>query len=57
MYTEAESKSLKDFIKKYIQAKTQPISNSSPEYMKKLARFKLPKTDNMNTNYVFKYID
>lgn len=57
IYQVAEARSLKDFVQKYIKAKTEPISANSPEYVTKLANYKFPKTTNMNTNYVFKYIN
>lgn len=57
MYQVAQSRSLKDFVQKYIKAKTEPISSNSPEYVAKLAQYEFPITDNMNTNYVFKYIN
>ena len=57
MYQVAEARSLKDFVQKYIKAKTEPISANSPEYVAKLAKYEFPKTNNMNTNYVFKYIN
>lgn len=57
IYQTAEARSLKDFVQKYIKAKTEPISANSPEYVTKLAKYEFPKTNNMNTNYVFKYIN
>lgn len=57
IYQVAEARSLKDFVQKYIKAKTEPISTNSPEYVTKLANYEFPKTTNMNTNYVFKYIN
>lgn len=57
IYQVAEARSLKDFVQKYIKAKTEPISANSPEYVTKLANYEFPKTTNMNTNYVFKYIN
>lgn len=57
IYQVAEAGSLKDFVQKYIKAKTEPISANSPEYVTKLANYEFPKTTNMNTNYVFKYIN
>lgn len=57
IYQTAEARSLKDFVQKYIKAKTEPISTNSPEYVTKLAKYEFPKTNNMNTNYVFKYIN
>lgn len=57
IYQVAEARSLKDFVQKYIKAKTEPISANSPEYVTKLASYEFPKTNNMNTNYVFKYIN
>lgn len=57
IYQVAEARSLKDFVQKYIRAKTEPISANSPEYVTKLANYEFPKTTNMNTNYVFKYIN
>lgn len=57
IYQVAEARSLKDFVQKYIKAKTEPISANSPEYVTKLAKYEFPKTNNMNTNYVFKYIN
>lgn len=57
MYQFVQAKSLKDFMQKYIKAKTEPISSNSPEYVKQLSTYQLPQTTNMNTNYLFKYID
>lgn len=57
MYNIAQARSLKDFVQKYIKAKTEPLSADSPKYMSILADYELPVTSNMNTNYVFKYID
>lgn len=57
IYQTAQARSLKDFVQKYIKAKTEPISANSPEYVTKLAKYEFPKTNNMNTNYVFKYIN
>lgn len=57
MYQVAQARSLKDFIQKYIKAKTEPLSATSPKYMSVLADYELPVTSNMNTNYVFRYID
>lgn len=57
IYKDSESKSLKDFVQKFIKAKTEPLTASSPKYMEALSQYELPKTDNMNTNYVFRYID
>lgn len=57
MYTIAESRSLKDFVQKYIKAKTGDIASDSPEYMTKLEAYEFPKSANLNTNYVFKYIN
>ena len=57
MYQFVQAKSLKDFMQKYIKAKTEPISNTSPDYAKQLSTYQLPQTKNMNTNYLFKYID
>ena len=57
MYKTAQARSLKDFVQKYIKAKTEPLSANSPEFMAALANYELPVTSNMNTNYVFRYID
>lgn len=57
IYKDSESKSLKDFVQKFIKAKTEPLTASSPKYMEALSQYELPKTDNMNTNYVFEYIN
>lgn len=57
IYTAAESRSLKDFVQKYIKAKTGDIPSDGPEYMAKLAEYQFPKSTNLNTNYVFKYIN
>lgn len=57
IYKDSESKSLKDFVQKFIKAKTEPLTANSPKYMEALSQYELPKTDNMNTNYVFEYIN
>lgn len=57
MYKTAQARSLKDFVQKYIKAKTEPLSANSPEFMVALSNYELPVTSNMNTNYVFRYID
>lgn len=57
MYKTAQARSLKDFVQKYIKAKTEPLSAASPKYMVELSVYELPVTSNMNTNYVFRYID
>lgn len=57
MYKTAQARSLKDFVQKYIKAKTEPLSANSPEFMAALANYELPVTSNMNTNHVFRYID
>lgn len=57
MYKTAQARSLKDFVQKYIKAKTEPLSANSPEFMVALSNYELPVTSNMNTNYVFRYVD
>lgn len=57
MYKTAQARSLKDFVQKYIKAKIEPLSANSPEFMVALSNYELPVTSNMNTNYVFRYID
>lgn len=37
IYKDSESKSLKDFVQKFIKAKTEPITTSSPKYMEALS--------------------
>lgn len=56
LYKEVGAKSLQDFIQKYIKAKTTTITDESTDAEKKLYDYTLPETDNLNTNYVFKYV-